>query len=237
MNNFKKTLFLFLLFVGQTTFTSCNSYQNKTTKMLMHFLHEPDIAAAAQAFKRCNDSDIVINKSSRSNNVLDSLLCIVLSEEEFYNDLELLKLLISYGADANTNTFMNYTPLMIACSNKNDHVDAVKILIEEGNANYNTQGLLNQTPLMRACFLSNLKIVEYLLSLPKIDIALTNTSGKTALDIARDHSRYTQTKEEGIKIQKCIHSLESFPQSSNMPPFFLITALGASALSTLGNYF
>ena len=82
-----------------------------------------------------------------------------------------------YGADVLLSTVDRYTPLMIACQNR--QVDIAALLLRS-NADSNLQDDNNQTALMLACKNQLARTVSLLLS-SGADPNLQNDSGWTAL--------------------------------------------------------
>jgi len=74
--------------------------------------------------------------------------------------LNLVKDLVSKGADVNHQDDYGWTALMIAAWNR--HLDIVKYLVKEGKANVNIENKYGYTALMKAARNGYLDIVEYL---------------------------------------------------------------------------
>ncbi|KAH1026419.1 hypothetical protein HUJ05_000091 [Dendroctonus ponderosae] len=91
--------------------------------------------------------------------------------------MEIVKLLISHGAEVNTITRTNSTPLRAACFD--GHLEIVKYLVQHG-ADIEVANKHGHTCLMIACYKGNIKIVRYLLSL-KASINRKSVKGNTAL--------------------------------------------------------
>ena len=96
---------------------------------------------------------------------------------KLYGYYKTVELLIQYGADVLLSTVDRYTPLMIACQNR--QVDIAALLLRS-NADSNLQDDNNQTALMLACKNQLARTVSLLLS-SGADPNLQNDSGWTAL--------------------------------------------------------
>ncbi|NXP28293.1 ANKE1 protein, partial [Scytalopus superciliaris] len=96
-------------------------------------------------------------------------------------NIVLVKYLLEKGADVNMTDSFLWTPLHHACSN--GHLDIAELLVKAGAA-VNALGIGNTTPLMRAIEASRLDIVYFLIT-AGADIQITNSNGKSALDIAK----------------------------------------------------
>ena len=107
-----------------------------------------------------------------------------------YGKLDIVKCLVSLpSVDVNSGTSTGNTPLHIACSNKHQ-LDLVKFLVSLPSVDVNMKNYEGDTPLHRACNVCfnfrkqyhyvnitedyrcdyNFNIVEYLLSLPSVDV-------------------------------------------------------------------
>lgn len=100
----------------------------------------------------------------------------------YNNNVEVLKVLLSYDADVNAKTDDDWEPLHCAC--KWDSVEAVSLLLQNGACvNSTTKG--NLTPLhLAASNASGRRTLELLLWQPYINATMKNDAGDTAYDVA-----------------------------------------------------
>lgn len=97
---------------------------------------------------------------------------------------EIVKSLIDKGADVNTKTWINYTPLMNVA--QNGRIDIVKLLVENG-ADLDVQTSVNkETALMFAAKNNHVDIYYYLLE-KNADVSLVNMWNQTCFDIAKEN--------------------------------------------------
>ena len=94
----------------------------------------------------------------------------------FYNNYDIVELLLNRGADINAINNIKETPLFIAC--KNGYKNIVELLLNRG-ADTNIKNYHGDTALMVACLHGNEEIVEILLN--KGANVLQNNGGYTAL--------------------------------------------------------
>ncbi len=117
-----------------------------------------------------------------------SLSVISGSKEEKRRKIEILKLLISYGANCNKSISMYGTPPLHLIAIKSDENDVaaevVRILLHHG-ANINATDSLGSTPLHYAAQFGSEEMCRLLLQLGA-DRAMRNRKGKTALDVAKE---------------------------------------------------
>ena len=92
-----------------------------------------------------------------------------------------MKLLVKSGANVNSTTKTNSTPLRAACFD--GHYEIVKYLVEHG-AFINSKGEASKTPLMWASENNAIQNVKYLIK-NCADTNLTSDKDETALAIAR----------------------------------------------------
>ncbi|XP_054707076.1 protein fem-1 homolog B-like [Uloborus diversus] len=112
-----------------------------------------------------------------------------------------VKLLITRGADVNHTTKTNSTPLRGACFE--GRLDIIQYLVENG-ANIHKANKYNNTCLMIACYRGHLDVVTYLLS-KQADPDAKAHCGATALHFASEHGHLNIVKkllEHGAKITK-----------------------------------
>lgn len=95
-------------------------------------------------------------------------------------NIEIVKLLLEYGADTDIQTENRVTALISAIAN--DHIEIVKLLLEYG-ADTNVQDEDGWVPLMSATEIGNIEIVKLLLEY-RADINIKTKNGGTALIIA-----------------------------------------------------
>ncbi|XP_050316125.1 ankyrin repeat domain-containing protein 49-like [Anthonomus grandis grandis] len=106
----------------------------------------------------------------------------------YANNLEVVKYLVSNGANLSAKTEMQWEPLHSCCQWGNFKCAAV--LIQHG-ANVNAVSEGGQTPLhIAATHGKNYDVIQMLLLHPYINPFIKNNSGETAADIARRSSKY-----------------------------------------------
>jgi ankyrin repeat protein len=100
----------------------------------------------------------------------------------YIGNLDMIKLLIENGADVNTVSNYNATPLHIATHH--NRVDIVKYLIEEAHGDVHRVNKRNTICLNVAGIQGNTKLIEYLLQQPGTDINHQDIDGQTTLHFA-----------------------------------------------------
>lgn len=91
--------------------------------------------------------------------------------------VNIVKLLVRHGADVNSTTKTNSTPLRAACFD--GHFEIVKYLVGHG-ADIEVANRHGHTCLMIACYKGHYRIAQYLLSL-RADVNRRSVKGNTAL--------------------------------------------------------
>ena len=86
--------------------------------------------------------------------------CTPLMEAASSGHLEIVKLLISHGADVNSQSSSGNTPLMYACAS--GHSEIVRVLLE-ANANVEDHNENGHTPLMEAASAGHVEVAKILL--------------------------------------------------------------------------
>ena len=143
-------------------------------------------------------------------------------------NVELVKLLIQYGADVNARTRKGESAIHTAClSDLSEHVEIVKILGAAG-ANVNSANNKGLTCLMASY---TLEIVRYLLN-KGVDVNARETTGdkKTALHYAIDSS-------DGDSLSKVKALVEAgadmtIPDKNGYQPFIFAAIAGETAIMT-----
>jgi uncharacterized protein len=108
-------------------------------------------------------------------------------------DVEVMRLLLGYGADSTINTEENITPLMAAAgiawasnqdrASESQVLDAVKLLVEEQGADVNAVSDLGETAMHAAAYRGANSVVQYLFDKgAKLDVVAID--GRTPLIIA-----------------------------------------------------
>lgn len=120
--------------------------------------------------------------SARNSNKNTAMNLAVLTE-----DLEIVKLLVSYGGSIDKRNKHGYTPLNFACLRY--HYDISEYLIAHG-ANVNNADKRGFTPLMRAAYAGNLKLVQLLIE-NGANYKKKNDEKQTALDLAKMNKQET----------------------------------------------
>ncbi|KAJ8730108.1 hypothetical protein PYW07_017146 [Mythimna separata] len=101
--------------------------------------------------------------------------------------VEVVKLLLSKGADVNKKTSVrDQSSLHYACSK--GHLEVAKLLIN-ADANVNGADYLGATPLHRAAAQGRAAIVELLLNAPQIKVDVCDSTGSTPLHLACEEGR------------------------------------------------
>ena len=110
------------------------------------------------------------------------------------NDFPLVKSLIEFGADPNSQNDNNHTVLALFCGYGN--LEAVKYLCSIKSVNINVKNKEGDTPLHYATFHSELPVVQYLCSLPNIQINIKDNFGKTPFAWAKtdEVKKFLRTK-------------------------------------------
>jgi len=106
-------------------------------------------------------------------------------------NLDIIKILIKYGANVNAITNSGDSPLTIA--SRHNRIDVIKILIES-RANINFKGIKGQTALIYASGLGYVDIVKYLLK-KGADLEVTENQNITALFYAAANNQKETLKE------------------------------------------
>ncbi|GFS36975.1 ankyrin repeat domain-containing protein 49 [Nephila pilipes] len=115
-------------------------------------------------------------------NARDNDLYTPLHRASYSNNIEVIKMLLSYDADVSSKTTDGWEALHCAC--KWDSVEAVSLLLQNG-ADVNAQTKGHITPLhLAAANASGRRTLELLLWQPYIDPNIKNDAGDTAYDIA-----------------------------------------------------
>ncbi|CAL1290793.1 unnamed protein product [Larinioides sclopetarius] len=115
-------------------------------------------------------------------NARDNDLYTPLHRASYSNNVEVIKMLLSYDADISAKTRDGWEPLHCAC--KWDSIEAVSLLLQNG-ADVNAQTVGHITPLhLAASNAAGRRTLELLLWQPYIDPNVKNDAGDTAYDIA-----------------------------------------------------
>ena len=140
----------------------------------------------------------------------------LLSIASRYGNTEIMKYLISLGADVDDLDEYACTPLHFAClkrkENNKENIEAVKILLEAGadpnkisykkfyriyGINTNKRSGTGETPLHNAAIMGNLEIVKYLLENgAKPSLFIKNNSGRTPIDYVNIYEDDEKTEEQ-----------------------------------------
>ncbi|NXR39219.1 ANKE1 protein, partial [Zosterops hypoxanthus] len=96
-------------------------------------------------------------------------------------NIVLVEFLLEKGADVNATDNFLWTPLHHACYN--GHLDIMEVLVKAGAA-VNAPAIGSATPLMRAIEACRLDMVYFLIT-AGADVQVTNSYGKTALELAQ----------------------------------------------------
>ena len=104
-----------------------------------------------------------------------------LMSASFKNNIDVVNILINYGANLNMRDINGNTALILAC--ENGYFGIVDRLIQK-TPDINIQNIQGINALMMACKSGNLRIVKRLLELPNININARDFPGDTALIFA-----------------------------------------------------
>jgi len=165
MKNLKKSLLLL------TLTTVCGTYLHAGT--LHDLVCKGDVKKVEQFLN--NNINIDVDELDSSGNTPLGKAC-------FKGYVEIIKLLLSHGADVNKSNSVNSTPLFEAC--RNGLTNIVTLLLFLG-ADVNKPGCSNTTPLWEACCHGYTEIVELLL-LHGADANKLNHNNDTSLRVACD---------------------------------------------------
>ncbi|CAJ0592805.1 unnamed protein product [Cylicocyclus nassatus] len=102
----------------------------------------------------------------------------------YVGDAATIESLIALGYDVNQADRDSWTPLHYAAFY--EHLDAMRALLNNGNANVNVQNKGGATALHFAALNGNAFLVELLLSHPGVDTNLRNRDGNRAVDLCKD---------------------------------------------------
>ena len=145
-------------------------------------------------------------------------------------DVDLVEVLLAYGAGVNEENNRGFNPLYAACFNA--YPDIVKLLVEHG-ADVHTVNEYNQTPLHAACMTPELEIVRTLLDLGSNPMKMDDQRF-TALNVALS-AKYTPILEliRSYVIENCIftHPLTDSVPNLNL---FVTDKVGSASFLLYG---
>jgi hypothetical protein len=107
----------------------------------------------------------------------------------FLGHVDILKILLEHGADADACDINDWTPLHSAarCSmNQDDNkerAECIEILVNDGKANINALNIRRETPLHIACEYGSKTLIKRLRKLG-VDLFATNVNGYNCLEVA-----------------------------------------------------
>ena len=106
----------------------------------------------------------------------------------YYGDLEMVQVLLEYGADVNTKNSVGCTPLDFASlGGRHNEPRVARLLIEHG-ADPNTRDMVGLTPLHRASRSGRIEVLRLLIEHGG-DVEVKDDRGRTPLDIASGEQR------------------------------------------------
>ena len=135
----------------------------------------------------------LLNKGANPNEA-DDLGWTALMNASGKGYTEVVKMLLDKGAPVNAKTVNNWTALMRAA--EKGKADTAELLLKRG-AIYNIQNNSGVTPLMLAVESGYAATVKILLAQKKIDLNITDKSGRTAMAIAK--------RKKNIEIINLLH--------------------------------
>ena len=119
----------------------------------------------------------------------------------FRTDLEMAKHLVKLGADVHLQSLSGESPLLV--NTKWDDLDSVKFLVEECGVDVNQTDADGETALFYACAGergASIRLVDYFLGRPDINLAKKNHKGQTAYEYATlfqpKHLPHHQSQQE-----------------------------------------
>ncbi|CAG9313099.1 unnamed protein product [Blepharisma stoltei] len=133
-----------------------------------------------------------------------------------YGYLDILQELVTAGADINAIDSYQRTPVMVSCGM--GHLDIVRYLVEEADANVVGFDYNGNTVLHIASLAGQYHILRYLVEDLQIPINLPNKSKQTALSLCQKTQEKT-TGELSWKLERVIGYLASH-QNKHTPAFF-----------------
>ncbi|EAY17389.1 hypothetical protein TVAG_319840 [Trichomonas vaginalis G3] len=133
--------------------------------------------------KSAKENDVAALKYAVKNGYVDvrdgyGSTCMI--KASYSNNFELCKILVECGADFNKKSRNGNTVLYFFA--KEGNLEAVKYFANI--IDVNTPDRFGLTTLHEACYSNRLQIVQYLLSLPTIDINIKDIKGRTPLKIS-----------------------------------------------------
>jgi len=132
----------------------------------------------------------------------------------YIGNLDMIKLLIENGADVNTVSSYNATPLHVATGL--NRLDIVKYLIEEAHGDVHRVNKKNTICLNVAGIQGNTTLIEYLLQQPGTDINHQDIDGETTL-----HFAVNKNETDAIKILLSYKVRIDIKDVQNMTPLEL----------------
>jgi len=107
----------------------------------------------------------------------------------FVGHVDIIKVLLEHGADANACDINDWTPLHDAArssihqDDNKERAECIEILVKKGEANINALNIRRETPLHIACEFGSKKLIKRLRKLG-VDLFATTVNGYNCLEVA-----------------------------------------------------
>ncbi|BCS83644.1 putative ankyrin repeat protein [Cotonvirus japonicus] len=178
----------------------CSTITCKKNTKLMYYV----------TYNQYFDIDIIENyikqnlhEINKINNYGWSALSIAVINDSIANNIQIIKLLIKYGANVNIISENSWSMLMYAIyyNNKDNNINIIKLLIENG-ANINYKNLAGHTPIILAAERGRIDIVMLLIQFGA-DYSGFNSLGNSIFVFIKQENLISCLKEiENVTIEK-----------------------------------
>ena len=212
-------------------------------------MQDHDSEGALTELQRALKQGFDVNYQSKRPSYMGALhVRTLLHNATLFEMIDLVKALLSAGANPNIAGHMNFGPLHQAAASRSSayvYDDAIiekkattiKQLIQElvkAGADVSAKGgYFNNTPLIEAADRNNIPAIEALLDVPGIDFMAKNKDGKTALNVARDElllghkgaqtivkllSRPRYTTLQSLSIDQIVENIDQYRNRLHLLP-------------------